>query len=179
MTSKELIQSTMLNNIFISRLTFDVPVDAGDDGVVIFMSVNVFIVDTRSDVAIVGLAGDSIALLAGEVIDGLLGGMIGVGVGMLTEFGIVVVVAATIALNVFVTVSCVGDVRVGVWTGTAIDSDVTTVTRVGMVVVLIADTITGFVSGIDVDVLAGVDATADLGFIDTRVSLEESLDFCC
>ena len=102
----------MFNEFLSSLSTIDVPVDAGDDGVIIFMSVNVFIVDTRSDVAIVGLAGGSIALLAGEVIDGLLGGIIGV--GMLTEFGIVVVVAATIALNVFVTVSCVGDVRAGV-----------------------------------------------------------------
>ena len=113
MISKKLIQTTMFNEFLSSLSTIDVTVDAGDDGVVIFMSVNVFIVDTRSDVAIVGLAGGSIALLAGEVIDGLLGGMFGVDVGMLTEFGIVVVVAATIALNVFVTVSCVGDVRAG------------------------------------------------------------------
>ena len=56
---------------------------------------------------------------------------------------------------------------------------VTIVTRVGMVVVLIADTTTGFVPGIGVGVLAGVDAKTDLEFIDTRVSLEDSLGFCC
>ena len=171
MISKELMQSTLSNDFFVSRSIIDVPVDAGDDGVVVTVSDKTVGTDVRSDLVI--------AVLAWVVINGLVGAMIGVGVGMLADLDIVAVVAATIALEVSVTVSCVGDVRVGVWTGTAIDSDVTTVTRVGMVVVLIADTITGFVSGIDVDVLAGVDATADLGFIDTRVSLEDSLDFCC
>ena len=115
MTSKELIQLTMLNDFFISRPIIDVPVDAGDDEVV------------------------------------------------------VTVPAKTVGT----------DVRAGLWTGIAMDIDVTIVTRVGMVVVLIADTITGFVPGIDVDVLAGVDAKTDLKFIDTRVSLEDSLGFCC
>ena len=91
-------------------------------------------------------------------------------------------VVAAIVLEVFVTVSCVGGVRAGVWTVTVIGGDVTIVTRVGAVVgVLIdlsTDTIIGFMTRIGVDVLAGVDANmvaatiADMAFIPTRVSLE-------
>ena len=53
-----------------------------------------------------------------------------------------------------------------------------------MVVVLIAGVIIGFVPGIDVDVLAAVDAKMvaaamiDLECIDMRVSLEDSLRCC-
>ena len=56
-----------------------------------------------------------------------------------------------------------------------INIDVTIVTRVEMVVALLADTIIGFVTGIGVDVLAAVDANmvaaamTGLEFIDTRV----------
>ena len=124
----------------------DVPVDAGDDGVVVTtVSAKTVRTDVRSDLVI--------AVLAWVVINGLGGAMLGVGVDMLADLDIVAVVAAVIALEGFVAVSCVGDVRAGVWTGTAIEIDVVTiVTRVGMVVVLIADTITDFVPGIDVDV---------------------------
>ena len=97
-------------------------------------------------------------------------------------------VVAAIALEVFVAVSCVGDVRAGVWPATVIDSDVTIVTRVGAVVILLIDllagTIIGFVSRIVVEVLAGVDANmvaaatmADPSFIVTGFSLEDSLRF--
>ena len=86
------------------------------------------------------------------------------------------------------TVSCVGDVRAGVWTGTVVGIDVTIVTRVGVMVVgvfidLFTDITIGFVTRIGVDVFAGVDtnmvaAATDPGFIDTRVSLEDALRCC-
>ena len=93
-------------------------------------------------------------------------------------------VVAAIALEVFVAVSCVGDVRAGVWTGTVIDSDVTVVTRVGMVVGvlmdLLTDTIIGFVPGIGVDMLANMVAAVPTNpeFIVMWVSLEDSLRCC-
>ena len=65
-----------------------------------------------------------------------------------------------------------------------INFDVTIVTRVDMVVVLITGTIIDFFPGISVDVLAGVDANmvaaamTDLEFFDTRVSLEDALRCC-
>jgi hypothetical protein len=104
---------------------------------------------------IVGLAGGFIILLTRRVIDGVVGEVISIGVDMLTEL---VMVDTAIALEVFVTVSCVGDVRAGVWTGTVIGSDLTIVTRVGGVVVVLidflADTIICFVAGIGIDVSA-------------------------
>lgn len=116
---------------------------------------------------IVGLAGGFIILLTRRVIDGVVGEVISIGVDMLTEL---VMVDTAIALEVFVTVSCVGDVRAGVWTGTAVNIDVTIVTRV--------DTRIGFVTGIGVEVLAGVGAKTDLEFLDVRGSLEDALRFC-
>ena len=68
------------------------------------------------------------------------------------------------------TVSCVEDVRAGVWTGTAVNIDVTIFTRI--------DTIIGFVTDIGVEVLAGVGAKTDLEFLDMRGSLEDALRFC-
>ena len=100
-------------------------------------------------------------------------------------------VVAAIALEVFVAVSCVGDVRAGVWPATVIDSDVNIVARVGVDVVvgvlidLLADTIIGFASRIGVDVLAGVNANmlaaamADLDFIDMRGPLDDPWFCCC
>ena len=60
-----------------------------------------------------------------------------------------------------------------------INIDVTIITRVDMVAVLIADTLIGFVTGIGVGTLAGVDANTALEFIVIRVSLEDALRFCC
>ena len=114
MTSSKLIQSTTFNNFFSSRPVIDVPVDGDNDEVVVTMSAKKLCMVARSDLVILGLAGGFIVLFAGVVIDGLADGMIDVGVDMLAEFGIVVVVAAVSVLNVFVTVSCVGDVRAGV-----------------------------------------------------------------
>ena len=100
MTSKTLMQSTMFNDLLSARAVMHVPVDAGDDGVVVTVSAKVTRTDARTDVVIV--------LLAGVLIGGLVGGM--VGVDMLAELGIVIVGAAVIALEVFVTVSWVVDV---------------------------------------------------------------------
>ena len=72
------------------------------------MSAKALRVDARADLVIVGF--DAV------VIRGLIGGMIGVNI--LDEFDIVAVATAAIALEVFVTVSCVGDVRAGVWART-------------------------------------------------------------
>ena len=60
-----------------------------------------------------------------------------------------------------------------------INIDVTIITRADTLAVLIADTLFGFVTGIGVDVLAGVDASTALEFIVMRVSLEDALRFCC
>ena len=104
----------MFNNFFSSRPVIDVPVDMEGDGVVVTISAKTLCMVARSDLLIVGLAGGFIVLFAGVVIDGLADGMIDVGVDMLAGFGIVVVVAAISVLNVFVRVTCVGDVRAGV-----------------------------------------------------------------
>ena len=165
----------MFNDFLCSRPVIDVPVDAGDDEVVVIMSAKALRIDARVGLLVVGLAVGFVVLLAGEVKDRLVGGIIGVDADMLAELAIVMVAAAAIALEVFVTGSCVGDVRVGVWTGTAIDSDVTFVTRVGAVVGsltdLLAVTETGFVTGI------GLTMT-EREFIGTIVSLEDALRFC-
>ena len=92
----------------------DVLLDAGDDRVVVSTSVKALCIDLRDDLAIFRMAGGFIVLLAGVVIGRLVREMISVGVDMSTELGIAVVVAAVVALEVFVTVSCVGDVRAGV-----------------------------------------------------------------
>ena len=67
--------------------------------------------------------------------------------------------------------------------------DVTIATRVGAMVRVLIDllmnTIIFFVTGVRVDVSAGVNANTsaavmtDFEFIDMRVSLEDSLRFCC
>ena len=118
----------MFNEFFSFLPVTDVPVDAGDDGVDVVTSAKTLRINVRSDLVIV--------TLTWVVINGFIGGMIDVGVDILAELGI--------ALGFFVTVSCVGDVRAVVWTGTLINVD--------LVAALIADTITGFVPGIDVDV---------------------------
>ena len=94
---------------------------------------------------------------------------------MLAEFDIVVAVVEVIALEVFVAVSCVGDVRAGVSTGTAVDSDVTIVTRVGAVVGVLIDLLADVAIGFVTDI--GVTMT-DQEFIDTRESLEDALRCC-
>ena len=100
-------------------------------------------------------------------------------------------VAAAIDLEFFMTVTSVGDVWAGVWTGTVLmlGIDVTIVTRVGVVVGvsvdLLEDTMIVFVADIGVDVLAGVNANmltaamADIDFIDMRGPLDDSLFFGC
>ena len=172
MLYKKLIKSAMFKEFLCSRPVIDVPVDEGDDAAVVTESAKTLRTGARSGLVVVAFAA--------VVIRGLV---------MLTELGIVVVFVAAIALEVFVTVPCVGDVRAGVWTGTAIDSDVTITTRVGVMVRVLIDLLTdkiiGFVTGIGVDVLAGVDtnmvaaAMVDLEFIIMRVSLEDALRFCC
>ena len=67
--------------------------------------------------------------------------------------------------------------------------DVIIITRVGamvgVLIDLLTDTIIFFATGVRVGMLAGVDANmlaavmTDLEFIDMRVSLEDSLRFCC
>ena len=109
----------MFSDLFSSRPVIDVPVDAGDDGVVVTESVKALCIDARAGLVIVDLAGGYNVLFAAVVIDELVGGMI------------------------------------------------------------------GFVSDSGVDVLAGVDikmvaaAMVDLEFIPMRLSLEDSLRFCC
>ena len=146
------------------------PVDAGDGGADVTESAKELRVDARFDWVVAGAVGGSMVLFTRLVIGGLVGEVIGVGVDILAELGI--------ALGFFVTVACVGDVRAVVWTGTLINIDVTIPTRVDLVAALIADTITGFVPGIGVDVLAGLDAKTDLAFPDARASLEGSLRCC-
>ena len=160
----------MFNGFLSSLPVIDVPVDEGNNGVVVTASVKALRIGARSNWVIVGLAGGCMVLLTRLVMDGLVCEVIGVGVDILAELRIV--------LEVFVAVSCVGDVRAGGWTRTSITIDVTVPTRVGMVVVLIADTIIGFVAAIGVDVLADVDTKTDLELLDTRASLEDSLRFC-
>ena len=72
-------------------------VDEGDAGVVVTETVKALCVDSRTELVILGLAR--------VVVDASVGGMIGLGVDMLTALGIVVVVAAAITLEVFETVS--------------------------------------------------------------------------
>ena len=181
MTSDKPIQEIMFNSFLSSLPVTEVPVDEGGDVVVGTMSANALRIDTRCDVAIVSLAGRCRVLLAARVIDGLVGGMIGVCVDMLTELDIVV--AAAIALEVFVTPLCVGDVRAGVWTGTVIDMDLINAVRVDVVVRVLIDLV-GFSAVIGVGVLADVDANTlasamtDLEFINMWASLEDSLRFC-
>ena len=75
----------------------DVLVDEGDAGVVVTETVKALCVDSRTELVILGLAR--------VVVDASVGGMIGLGVDMLTALGIVEVVASAIALEVFETVS--------------------------------------------------------------------------
>ena len=89
----------------------DVPVEAGDDGVVATASAKTSRIDSRCGLMIVGPAGAFIVPFAGVMIEGSVGGMFGVDVDMLAELRMV---AAAIDLGVFVTVSCVEDVRAGV-----------------------------------------------------------------
>ena len=103
MTSKKLIQSTILNDSASSLPVTDVPVDAGDNEVVVVTSAKTLRINVRSDLAIV--------VLTWVVINGFVGAMIGVGVDILAELDIVVVISV---LKVFMGVTCVGDVWAGV-----------------------------------------------------------------
>ena len=97
----------MFKDFLCSGPVIDVPVDAGDDEVVVTVSVvKALRTDARTDLLVI-VVFSAVAVMRGSV-----GGM--VCVGMLTELGIVMVVATAIALEVFVVVSCVGDVRSGV-----------------------------------------------------------------
>ena len=82
----------MSNALLSARM--QVPVDAGDDGVVVTVLAKVLRFDARTDVVFV--------LLVEAVMRGSVGGMIGV--DMLTELRVEMVVAAAIAFEVFVTV---------------------------------------------------------------------------
>ena len=73
----------MFNDFLSSRPTIGVPVDAGDDGVVVVTSVKTLRINVRSDLAIVVLAWV----------------MIDVGVDMLTDVSVNVVAAAMTALE--------------------------------------------------------------------------------
>ena len=79
----------MFNDFFISRPVIDVPVDAGDDAVGVTVSAKALRIDTRVGLIIFGLAGGVIVVFAAIVIGGLVNGMIGVGVDMLTELGFI------------------------------------------------------------------------------------------
>ena len=177
----------MLNEFFSSRLTIGVPVDAGGDRVVVNESAKTLGVGPRSDFLLfVGLTGGVIVVLTKVVIDVITGRMIGVGVGVFAEFDSVAAFGQVIALEVFVTASCVEDMR---WTGTGIKIDIIFVTWVGTVVgVLIglsADTSIGFVTDIGVDLLTDVNTNVveavvtDLEFIDTWVSLADVMGCFC
>ena len=161
----------MFSDFCSSRPVIAVPVDAGDDGVVVTRSIKTLRIGVRSGLVILGLARVVIPVLVGEMI----------GVIMLAEFDIVVAVVEVIVSEVFVAVSCVGDVRAGVWTGEVIGIDVAVVTRVdmeGVLIDLLTGTVIDFVTESGVDVLTGVDANmvaavmTDLEFIPKRVSLE-------
>ena len=74
MISKKLVQSTTMFNGFSScRPAIDVPVDAGDDGVVATASAQTLRIDSRCVVVIFDLVRGSIVLF-----DGLVGRMFGV-----------------------------------------------------------------------------------------------------
>ena len=79
----------MLNDFFSSRPVIGVPVDAGDDAVGVTVSAKPLIIVTRVGLVILGLAGGVIVLFAAIVIGGLVNGMIGVGVDILTELGFI------------------------------------------------------------------------------------------
>ena len=83
----------MFSDFCSSRPVIAVPVDAGDDGVVVTRSIKTLRIGVRSGLVILGLARVVIPVLVGEMI----------GVVMLVEFDIVVVIAATIVLRVLVT----------------------------------------------------------------------------
>ena len=81
----------------------DVLIDERDAGVVITASGKALRVDSRTDLVILGLAR--------VIVDASVGGMISLGVDMLTALGIVVVVAAASTLEVFETVSLEDSLR--------------------------------------------------------------------
>ena len=84
----------MFNDLLSARTVMHVPVDAGDDGVLVTVSAKVLRFDARTNVVFV--------LLVGVVMRESVGGMIGV--DMLTELSVEMAVAAAIAFEVFVTV---------------------------------------------------------------------------
>ena len=86
----------MFNDLFSSRARIDMLIDEGNTGVVVTASVKALRVNARTDLVIPGPAR--------MVVDVSVGRINVVGIGMLTALGIVVVVAAAIALNVFETV---------------------------------------------------------------------------
>ena len=82
----------MFNDLLSVRAVMDVPADEGDGGVVVTVSVKVLSTDARTEVVIVLLAGAVIVGLVMIVVD--------------------IVVRAAIAFELFLTVSCMVDVRV-------------------------------------------------------------------
>ena len=175
MMSKKLIQSMVFKEFFGFCTVIDVPVEAGGDEVVATMSAKTLRIGARSDLMIVGLAEGFTVVLAKVVVDVMIGTIIDVGVDVLTELGIVVAFAQVIVLEVFVTASCVEDVRAGVWTGTVTEIEETFIMPVGAVagvlIALLADTAIGFVTDIGATM-------ADREFIDNSVSLEDALRCC-
>ena len=105
------------------------PVDVGDAGVVLIVSVRAFFPGARNGIIIEDLAGrfvaSAIVLLTGKVNNGLAA----VPVDILGEY-VLDVMAANTALRFDV-------LQAGVWGGTTIGSDTTLLARVGMAVVVL------------------------------------------
>ena len=81
----------VFNEFLNSRPMIDVPVDGGDDGVAVTVSVTALLTSNRDVLMILGLEG---VVSAGSV-----GAIIGADVDVLTEFDIAVVIAGAIALE--------------------------------------------------------------------------------
>ena len=67
----------------------DVLLDAGDDRLVVITSVKALCINLRDDSVISRMAGGFVVLLGGVVIDRFVGGMIGVGVDMMTDMELI------------------------------------------------------------------------------------------
>ena len=133
---------------------------------------------------VVLLSGGLIDSLAGTLIDGLIGGMIGIGSDALNPVS-VSVVAVALSLEDILLVSYAGDVRTCWWGGRAFDMKMSLGVRVGVIgdvwIEVLAYTAIGVVPNIDM--LADTDADiwpalmAVLDFISSPALLEWSLLF--
>ena len=89
MTSKKLMQSTIFTDFMSDRAVMDVLLDAGDDRLVVSMSDKALWIDLRDDLVISRMTGGFVVLLGRVVIDRFVGGMIGVGVDMVTDMKLI------------------------------------------------------------------------------------------